>query len=199
MSAADGSRARLPQWRARRAATPQWLQAAARLAAGAAASAAARTGDRAHRARHACAARRRAKPGVGMLVGRRAASRAPSAAASSNGRRWPRRARLLAGGRCTAVRMQRVVLGADLGQCCGGVVEVWMERYTRADRASAAHGAAKRAGRGAALLTQYASSRTACRAPDRQRSAGTDPESRSAAAGAARAGAAAPDAAQPAQ
>jgi xanthine dehydrogenase accessory factor len=30
-------------------------------------------------------------------------------------------------------RMQRVVLGADRGQCCGGVVEVWMERYTRAD------------------------------------------------------------------
>lgn len=29
-------------------------------------------------------------------------------------------------------RVQRFVLGADLGQCCGGVVEVWMERYTRA-------------------------------------------------------------------
>jgi xanthine dehydrogenase accessory factor len=32
-----------------------------------------------------------------------------------------------------AVRMQRIVLGADVGQCCGGVVEVWMERYTCAD------------------------------------------------------------------
>lgn len=29
--------------------------------------------------------------------------------------------------------MKRMVLGADLGQCCGGVVEVWLERYTRAD------------------------------------------------------------------
>jgi xanthine dehydrogenase accessory factor len=31
-------------------------------------------------------------------------------------------------------RLQRLVLGADLGQCCGGVVEVWIERYTRAER-----------------------------------------------------------------
>ena len=30
-------------------------------------------------------------------------------------------------------RTQRMVLGADLGQCCGGVVELWLERYTRAD------------------------------------------------------------------
>jgi len=29
--------------------------------------------------------------------------------------------------------LQRVVLGADLGQCCGGVVELWLERYTSAD------------------------------------------------------------------
>jgi xanthine dehydrogenase accessory factor len=34
-----------------------------------------------------------------------------------------------------AVRVQRIVLGADRGQCCGGVVEVWMERYTRAEMA----------------------------------------------------------------
>jgi xanthine dehydrogenase accessory factor len=27
------------------------------------------------------------------------------------------------------------VLASDLGQCCGGVVELWMERYTWADRA----------------------------------------------------------------
>jgi xanthine dehydrogenase accessory factor len=30
-------------------------------------------------------------------------------------------------------RLHRIVLGVDLGQCCGGVVEVWMERYTRAE------------------------------------------------------------------
>jgi xanthine dehydrogenase accessory factor len=34
-----------------------------------------------------------------------------------------------------AARIDRMVLGADLTQCCGGVVAVWMERYTRADRA----------------------------------------------------------------
>jgi hypothetical protein len=33
--------------------------------------------------------------------------------------------------------MQRMVLGADLGQCCGGVVELWLERYTRADLTAA--------------------------------------------------------------
>jgi xanthine dehydrogenase accessory factor len=35
---------------------------------------------------------------------------------------------------CTvAARFNRVVLGADLGQCCGGVVAVWLERFTRDD------------------------------------------------------------------
>ena len=29
--------------------------------------------------------------------------------------------------------MRRFVLGADVGQCCGGVVQVWMERYGTAD------------------------------------------------------------------
>jgi xanthine dehydrogenase accessory factor len=50
-----------------------------------------------------------------------------------------------------AARMQRIVLGAELAQCCGGVVEMWMERYTRADGAllRAASDAARR---GAALL-----------------------------------------------
>src|SRR6185312_909335 len=30
-------------------------------------------------------------------------------------------------------RLSKVVLGADLGQCCGGVVAVWLERFTRDD------------------------------------------------------------------
>jgi len=42
---------------------------------------------------------------------------------------------LLSGGE-PAVRMQRMVLAADAAQCCGGVVELWMQRYTRADRAA---------------------------------------------------------------
>ena len=32
-----------------------------------------------------------------------------------------------------AVRVHRIVLGGDLGQCCGGVVDLWIERYTSAD------------------------------------------------------------------
>jgi xanthine dehydrogenase accessory factor len=31
------------------------------------------------------------------------------------------------------VRVQRLVLGADLAQCCGGVVDLWIERYTQSD------------------------------------------------------------------
>jgi xanthine dehydrogenase accessory factor len=60
-------------------------------------------------------------------------------------------ARTLLGGAAPGARMQRLVLGAELAQCCGGVVEVWMERYTRADDAllrAASYGAR----RGAALL-----------------------------------------------
>jgi xanthine dehydrogenase accessory factor len=43
-------------------------------------------------------------------------------------------ARLLLAGGEPAVRMQRIVLAADAAQCCGGVVQLWMQRYTRADR-----------------------------------------------------------------
>jgi xanthine dehydrogenase accessory factor len=32
-----------------------------------------------------------------------------------------------------SARLSTVVLGADLGQCCGGVVAVWLERFTRQD------------------------------------------------------------------
>jgi xanthine dehydrogenase accessory factor len=42
-------------------------------------------------------------------------------------------ARTLLAGSTAAARLQRLVLGTDLGQCCGGVVELWLERYTRAD------------------------------------------------------------------
>ncbi|HEY4974370.1 MAG TPA: XdhC family protein, partial [Steroidobacteraceae bacterium] len=33
-----------------------------------------------------------------------------------------------------AALLQRLVLGAERAQCCGGVVELWMERYTHAER-----------------------------------------------------------------
>lgn len=32
-----------------------------------------------------------------------------------------------------AARIEKFVLGTQLAQCCGGVVELWLERYTRAD------------------------------------------------------------------
>jgi xanthine dehydrogenase accessory factor len=34
-----------------------------------------------------------------------------------------------------SVRLQRIVLAADVAQCCGGVVQLWLQRYTRSDRA----------------------------------------------------------------
>ena len=42
-------------------------------------------------------------------------------------------ARALLGDRNIAARLHTSVLGTDLGQCCGGVVSMWLERFTRAD------------------------------------------------------------------
>jgi len=54
-----------------------------------------------------------------------------------------------------SARLNRVVLGADLGQCCGGVVTVWIERFTRDDVAFLR--AARDAGaRGNAVLSNTA-------------------------------------------
>jgi xanthine dehydrogenase accessory factor len=39
---------------------------------------------------------------------------------------------LLRGGECQG-RLMRLVLATDLGQCCGGVVEVWIERLSHRD------------------------------------------------------------------
>lgn len=32
-----------------------------------------------------------------------------------------------------AVQVRKLILGAELGQCCGGVVKLWLERFTAAD------------------------------------------------------------------
>jgi xanthine dehydrogenase accessory factor len=40
---------------------------------------------------------------------------------------------LLVAGTAPAVRLRRLVLGRELGQCCGGVVQLWLERFTPAD------------------------------------------------------------------
>lgn len=44
-------------------------------------------------------------------------------------------ARALLGHAAAPAALQRLVLGAELAQCCGGVVELWLERYSAADRA----------------------------------------------------------------
>ena len=41
---------------------------------------------------------------------------------------------LLAANVCLpSVRVRNLVLGRELGQCCGGVVQLWLERFTPAD------------------------------------------------------------------
>jgi xanthine dehydrogenase accessory factor len=40
-------------------------------------------------------------------------------------------ARELLANTAVAARVNKVVLGPDVGQCCGGVVSVWLERFTR--------------------------------------------------------------------
>jgi xanthine dehydrogenase accessory factor len=71
------------------------------------------------------------EPGVGMLVGR-----ATFAGTIGGGQlEWEAlaAARVLLDDATVPARLRRMVLAADLGQCCGGVVEVWLERYTRAN------------------------------------------------------------------
>jgi xanthine dehydrogenase accessory factor len=50
-----------------------------------------------------------------------------------------------------SARFHKVVLGADLGQCCGGVVGVWLERFSR-DDAALLHLAGDTGTRGVAVL-----------------------------------------------
>jgi xanthine dehydrogenase accessory factor len=50
-----------------------------------------------------------------------------------------------------SAQLRRSVLGADLGQCCGGVVCTWLDRFTRADL-DLLRAAADAAARGPAML-----------------------------------------------
>jgi xanthine dehydrogenase accessory factor len=89
------------------------------------------------------------EPGVGMLV----AASGVQGTIGGGQLEWEAlaAARALLEARGVPALMQRIVLGADRGQCCGGVVEVWLERYTRANLGllEAANLAAER---GAAVL-----------------------------------------------
>jgi xanthine dehydrogenase accessory factor len=89
------------------------------------------------------------EPGVGMLV----ALDGVEGTIGGGQLEWEAlaAARTLLQETAVPARMHRMVLGADLGQCCGGVVEVWMERYTRADL-SMLQAANRAAQRGAAVL-----------------------------------------------
>jgi xanthine dehydrogenase accessory factor len=71
------------------------------------------------------------EPGAFMLVGRACVE-----GTVGGGRlEWESiaAARQLLDDAMASARLNKVVLGADLGQCCGGVVAVWLERFTRDD------------------------------------------------------------------
>ena len=58
--------------------------------------------------------------------------------------------------RAAPVRLVDLVLGPDLGQCCGGRVELWLERLTREDTRWLAEAAQKlRAGRPSTIATDF--------------------------------------------
>jgi xanthine dehydrogenase accessory factor len=73
------------------------------------------------------------EPGVAMLVGRTACMGTIGGGQLEWQAIAAARALLEAAG--PAARVERLVLAADLGQCCGGVVELWIERYSHADSA----------------------------------------------------------------
>jgi xanthine dehydrogenase accessory factor len=89
------------------------------------------------------------EPGVCMLVGRESIR----GTVGGGQLEWQAltTARALLADPTSAAITHRVVLGGDIGQCCGGVVELWIERYTAADieLLNAAHEAADR---GAVLM-----------------------------------------------
>lgn len=67
-------------------------------------------------------------------------------------------ARELLTGATTAAQIRTSVLGTDLGQCCGGVVCTWLDRFTRADL-DLLRAAADTAARGSAVLVSTLSDR----------------------------------------
>jgi xanthine dehydrogenase accessory factor len=71
------------------------------------------------------------EPGAGMLV----SSSGIEGTIGGGQLEWDAlvAARALLDDGAAPARIERIVLGTDRGQCCGGVVEVWMERYTCGD------------------------------------------------------------------
>jgi xanthine dehydrogenase accessory factor len=89
------------------------------------------------------------EPGSGMLVG----AAGVEGTIGGGQLEWEAigAARALLADSTVSARLQRMVLAADLGQCCGGVVTVWLERFTR-EHAAVLRAAADAAGGGRAVL-----------------------------------------------
>lgn len=74
------------------------------------------------------------------------------------------RSLLFAATETPSVNMRRLVLGRELGQCCGGVVQLWLERFTPLDLPLLRHviGAASGGGR-PTLVTELSGDGVVCR------------------------------------
>src|SRR5262245_3650598 len=64
---------------------------------------------------------------------------------------------MLADARCAPAKLSKLVLGTELAQCCGGVVELWIERFVPTDY-FAVNSLADATRRGACLLVSTLSS-----------------------------------------
>src|SRR5206468_87744 len=62
----------------------------------------------------------------------------------------------LAATETASVTLRRLVLGRELGQCCGGVVQLWLERFTHLDLPLLRRAAGAISGGGcAAIVTEF--------------------------------------------
>jgi len=75
-----------------------------------------------------------------------------------------------------AARLDRFPLGASLGQCCGGIVELWFQRYDASDLAAIGEAIARREAGASVLATPMASgtSEARCLTPDEARREGAE-------------------------
>ena len=66
---------------------------------------------------------------------------------------------LRAGAETSSVDLRRLVLGRELGQCCGGVVQLWLERFTPLDLPLLRRAAGVSGGAGCAAIVSELSGR----------------------------------------
>ena len=75
-----------------------------------------------------------------------------------------------------SVALRRLVLGRELGQCCGGVVQLWLERFTPLDLPLLRRAAGVSGGAGCAAIVSELSGRGIVRRRLEERTPGCEPQ-----------------------